>query len=124
MEVYPYCLTYRYVTTSGLYGTAADPAKGIRCCAFHNKVLPLTDVQNQSLVCCNLYPSRIRVCEERDLRFVAEDIPSGELWSYRVYYPTKKWLAISDLPDLTDDFMVLFDRMGLTQRMEPLKNKN
>ena len=124
MEVPVFCITCRYVATSGLYGTVADSAKNIQCCAYHKKFLPLKDVGTYHLVCCNFYPNRLGVCEESELRFIAEDIPPGELWSYPVYYPAKKWLNISDLPDLTNDLMVLFDRIGLTQRMEPLKNQN
>ena len=124
MEVFTCCTTCHYVATSGLYGTVSDPALHIQCCAYHKKFLPLTDVNAHRLVCRNFYPYRLGVCEEPELRFVAEYIPPGELWSYLVYYPAKKWLNIADLPDLTDDLMVLFDRIGLTQRMEPLKNQN
>lgn len=68
-------------------------------CLEHKRLLP-KEVNKDLLICCDYEPSDPRASEYQD---VIKAFPKGELWSFLMYYPSKKFIDLAELPLINPD---------------------
>ena len=95
MEFFYYCATCHYY----LRNTYEDPPYKKAWCFKHERRLP-PEVGGEQLICCDFEPRDPRAVEfENSIK----SFPKGELWTFLLYYPSRKFANIADLPKVDPD---------------------
>jgi len=93
MEFFYFCTTCSNYRRDAPDGTPSLPEQN-RWCVLHERKLP-KEVGQEHLICCDFNPSDPRANE---WGAVIAKFPKGELWTFLMYYPSRKFATIADLP--------------------------
>lgn len=93
MEFYYYCDTCRSVRHNVPVGLPMSD-RWKQWCVHHRKLLP-KEVGKEQLICSNFEPSDPRATEWQTS---IASFPKGELWTFLMYYPSRKFAVIAELP--------------------------
>ena len=98
MEFFYYCVTCCFHRRNAPFGTPILPGQNAWC-VRHEIKLP-SDVSKEHLICCDFESSDPRAVEfENSIK----SFPKGELWTFLLYYPSRKFANIADLPKVDPD---------------------
>lgn len=93
MEFFYLCITCSSYRRNEPPGTPSLPNQN-RWCVRHERKLP-PEVSKECLICRDFTPEDPRATEWQDnIRM----FPEGELWSFEMYRPSRKFAVIADLP--------------------------
>lgn len=93
MEFFYYCTTCANSKRDASAGAPSHPDQK-RWCVKHSRQLP-KEVSQEQLICCNFQPQDPRATEWKS---AIEKFPEGELWTFELYRPSRKFAVIAELP--------------------------